>query len=372
MQNAPDSQQQNPQGSAQPPAYGYGQPMPPDGAPQPPAYGYGQPPTYGRPMPPYGLPQPPSGQQPMMPYGQATAPYGQPMMPYGQPMPFPPQRKKAYDHPVIATVLTILQYFAYSIVAGFILLIPFFFGSLSESHDTTAWLMSISLILQMFIGIAMGVVYQFRNRDSFDGMLGWAWPGLVMVLPVLGFVASNLYEGIAGGLSASTPLPVAIALAFSPGFAEEIVFRAIPCSNWMRVRDDEGSVIPCVLVTSLAFGLTHITNLAGGASLSSTLFQLVYATALGVLFSAVFLRCGSIWPCVIAHTAIDATAFAYMDFANMGIVSEDVTVDGTFLFAAAATVAILVFGLVLVRPSVRGRISALWSAKWHKGRPWQG
>ena len=327
--------------------------------PYPPAYGYGQPP-HGQPAPLYGPPQPPCMQS---------------MPPYGKPQSVSvrvPQRRRLYDRPVIATILTALQYFAYSIAAGVLVLMPIgltILSSPSGAADFPTWVTGIGLVLQLLVGIAMAVVYEFRNRFSFDGMLGWAWSGMAMASPALVLAACNLYEVIAKGLPASTPVPVAIAMAFSPGFAEEVVFRAIPCSNWMRVRGDGKSVIPCVLVTSLAFGLMHATNLFGGASLSTTLFQLAYATTLGILLSAVFLRTGSIWPCVIVHTTIDATAFVYSNLSDAGIVSEELAIDGVFLAAAALSVALAAIGFVLVRPSIRGRIEALWATKWHKGIP---
>lgn len=331
--------------------------------PQPPQQSYAQPAPAQE---PYGAPAPPN-----TPYGQQS--YGPPMPaqpPYGCP-PMPPRRRRgAYDLPVLATFLTILQYLAYGIVLGLAVILPLVLTGAAASQDV---LVAASLVPTLVAAMAMAVVYEGRNRRrrSFDGMLVWASKGLLMTAPAIAFAASNMAEGLAETGPPVTPLPVAIALAFIPGFAEEVVFRGIPCANWMRVRDGGCGVLPCVLVTSLAFGLMHGTNVLAGASVSSTLFQLVYATALGILLSAAFLRTGSIWPCIIVHTLIDASAFAFTDLASAAVIAEELSIDGYFVAAAAATVALAAIGFFLVRPSKHPEIGELWSRKWSKG-PHQG
>lgn len=225
---------------------------------------------------------------------------------------------------------------------------------------------SATLVLQclpsMVSSLGMLVVYQRRFAGEFDGMLRWSWPGLLLVLPSLSFAAVNLMELAAG--AEPNPLPPVLLMGLAPGISEEIVFRAIPASNWMRTSGREGDVVPCVLTTSAAFGLVHAANLMAGAVLSSTIFQIAYAFALGVFFCAVMLRTGSLWPTVVAHTVIDVTGMLFMDMGDAGVITEELTLDPVTMLFAAILVAVAVLGLYLVRPSRRSEVVRLWDEKW--------
>jgi membrane protease YdiL (CAAX protease family) len=75
------------------------------------------------------------------------------------------------------------------------------------------------------------------------------------------------------------------------GFLEELIFRGF---LFTALRKDSLKV--AVIVSSVTFGMGHIVNLLNGAPLGETLLQIVYATAAGFLFTAIFLRGGSLWP----------------------------------------------------------------------------
>jgi len=66
-----------------------------------------------------------------------------------------------------------------------------------------------------------------------------------------------------------------------------------------------------VIISSVTFGIGHIVNLLNGAAFLPTLLQIVYATAIGFLFTILFLKTGSLLPCIFAHSFVNASsAFA--------------------------------------------------------------
>ena len=90
------------------------------------------------------------------------------------------------------------------------------------------------------------------------------------------------------------------------GFLEELIFRGFLfralCKDNLKTA---------VIISAVTFGAGHIVNLLSGAELVSTLLQVVYAIAIGFTFTYLFLVSGSIWPCILCHSAINGlSAFA--------------------------------------------------------------
>ena len=97
------------------------------------------------------------------------------------------------------------------------------------------------------------------------------------------------------------------------GVAEESLFRGVVyelCSDIFGSSSRKG-VYTTLIVSSLIFGLSHLTNLlAPGISGISVVYQVVSAIALGFLLSAIKYRSGgSIWPVVFIHALIDGSSF---------------------------------------------------------------
>lgn len=272
----------------------------------------------------------------------------------------PAKRHRVYDHKILTFFWVIFVFFVLSNVIS--LVIVFGGQAVGIEFDLNR--------VGDYVGIATGLVmllwFHLKFRGEFQGILGWSTEGLRMALPALLFVGINLM----GFLETTdiNPIVPVLVMALSPGIAEEVIFRAIPCSNWMRVSCDERSILPNVLVSATIFGIVHGANLIAGAALSSTIFQVTYAFALGVFFAAVTLRCGSVWPTIIMHTLIDASGFLFMDMATNGIITDELEYGLDFYLTVAAAIILLLVGLYLIRPSKRGRIVKKWRAKWHKSQ----
>lgn len=100
-----------------------------------------------------------------------------------------------------------------------------------------------------------------------------------------------------------------------------------------------------VVLMSLADGLSQqlgvekLVTAPVGAALLPTLLQLVYACAVGFIFTVLFYKGGSLWPCMITHGVLNAlSAFA---------------VEGTeaagMLTAAALTVISVLYALWILK-----------------------
>lgn len=137
------------------------------------------------------------------------------------------------------------------------------------------------------------------KKAKFDGK------AYLCFVPLLLLVLPNVWGGPVMNLPAGeTALYIVSMLCV--GFLEEVIFRGFLFRAMQR-----DNVKAAVIVSSLTFGLGHIVNLLNGAAPGPTLLQIVYAAAAGFLFTVIFLRSGCLWPCIAAHSLVNAlSAFA--------------------------------------------------------------
>ena len=134
------------------------------------------------------------------------------------------------------------------------------------------------------------------------GLAGWAGNSRAMLwfIPLWMIACLNLF----GGFKPDYPVPGLIYAAVSMalvGFVEELLFRGF----LFRAMLKDSSVKAAVIVSSITFGLGHITNLFTGQDLMDTLTQMGFAIVVGFVFTLVFYKSGSLWPGILAHSFID-------------------------------------------------------------------
>ncbi len=90
------------------------------------------------------------------------------------------------------------------------------------------------------------------------------------------------------------------------GIFEEFLFRGI-LQDFIAslVKGKRRERLLTVFLTSAAFGLWHLFNLAGGANVGMTLLQVGYTFLVGAMLSAVVIKTGNLWLCVILHAIFD-------------------------------------------------------------------
>lgn len=124
-------------------------------------------------------------------------------------------------------------------------------------------------------------------------------------LPLIALVSVNLWWGIHLQMTPVETVLYIISM-LCVGFLEEIIFRGFLFKALCR-----DGLKTAIIVSSVTFGFGHIVNLLSGAELIPTLIQIVYAVATGFAFTLLFLKSGSLWPCILTHSAINAlSAFA--------------------------------------------------------------
>ena len=135
----------------------------------------------------------------------------------------------------------------------------------------------------------------------------------------------------------------ALIIALGAGFFEEYVFRGL----FLKLAFQDGirsskQVLGVVLLSALSFGLAHLGNLLTHQPLNSTLFQVYYATAIGIFYAAIYLRTGSLWWTIVLHCLID--------FASVLISQSTQAAPATSIWHFIFWLPLIALGLCLSRP----------------------
>lgn len=209
--------------------------------------------------------------------------------------------------------------------------------------------------------LAIGLFYIWF-KPSFDGMLKKKdlLKGLLLLLPVIIVHWCGSFVSWAQFGTASVFL--GFLRAFAPGFGEETAFRGLGVANYLRKDQTEKGVVTIFWLSSIVFGLAHISNALAGAPIMISIVQAAYAAGIGMVLGAVYLRTGNLWPAIIAHMSLDFLEFVRGDLGSSGGIMSNMGV-GDWITIAAGIIGI-VWGLYLIRPSKRAEIVELWKSKW--------
>ena len=156
--------------------------------------------------------------------------------------------------------------------------------------------------------VIAAAMFLFVNKYGLTeqyGLSGWAQNGKAMLwfFPLWIISCLNLFSGFKPDYPMPGLLYAAVSMALV-GFVEEMLFRGFLFKAMLK----DGNVKAAIIVSSVTFGLGHIMNLFTGQDLVETLNQMVFAIAIGFIFTMVYYKGGSLLPCILAHSIIDVTS----------------------------------------------------------------
>ncbi len=142
------------------------------------------------------------------------------------------------------------------------------------------------------------------------GLAGWAKNSRAVLwfIPLWFLSCMNLLSGFQHDYPVPGLFYAVVSMALV-GFAEELIFRGFLFKAMLK----DGNVKAAVIVSSVTFGMGHIINLFTGHELIATLIQVVFAVAMGFVFTLVFYKSGSLLPGILAHSFIDVTSVLASD-----------------------------------------------------------
>lgn len=195
-----------------------------------------------------------------------------------------------------------------------------------------------TLVFHLLLSAAMLAWIRKTGLMAYYGLCAATLPSarFLYYIPLAVLASCNLWFGAAQNLP---PLETALYMCsmLCVGFLEEVVFRGFLFKAMSR-----DNVTSAIIVSSLTFGIGHIINLfnGSGAELLATLCQVVSAIAFGFLFVIIFHRGGSLLPCILTHSILNALSV----FANEAVITPTVQIGFSAvltLIAASYTVILL-------------------------------
>ena len=128
-----------------------------------------------------------------------------------------------------------------------------------------------------------------------------AWPEKAArywyFLPMIVLATGNLWGGVQLAYSGFAQVLAVLSMLLI-GFVEEVLFRGFLFKALLKKDGEKAAII----VSAVTFGIGHIVNLLNGKALGETLFQIVFAVALGFVLVILFHRTGSLIPCILFHS----------------------------------------------------------------------
>lgn len=178
--------------------------------------------------------------------------------------------------------------------------------SLADSISETVGILKVItapvallLALFLFFWIKKNSLQKYYGLQKIDQI---NYRHYLYFLPLIILSTANLWNGIAIHDS-FLEIALFIVCMGSVGFLEEVIFR-----GFLFKALSKRNVRSAIIISSVTFGLGHIVNLLNGAAFLPTMLQIGYATAIGFLFTILFLKSRILLPGILAHVAINATS----------------------------------------------------------------
>ena len=235
---------------------------------------------------------------------------------------------------VLRTMIALLILLAFFFVQGAAAVAGHLEGTTSALvRGSIIWLLVICTLLYFAVRHKSISVLGFRRpkEDSSKKLL--------FCIPLIVVALSHFVAGPASGLSIGL-FGADLFLTLSIGMAEEIYFRGIICNMWL----EEGKV-RAMVISSVLFGISHLMNIAGGAGVLATFLQICFAFIYGLVFALIFIRSGSLIPCILLHALHDMCSF----------VSADGTVTVNVVLGALQTLILVMYLIYLMKEELDRR-----------------
>ena len=182
---------------------------------------------------------------------------------------------------------------------------------------------SIWMTLTLFLFAAGITVFVKTNHlEGKYGLTGWpeSTKRYLYFLPLWIITCGNLWGGISPAHKGAAQLFAVLSMLLV-GYVEEMLFRGF----LFKALIPKNGIVAAVIISSVTFGMGHIVNLLTGQGNLETIVQIIYAVSLGFLFTLVFYKSGSLFPCIASHSLIDV-------FSRFAVPSE--AVDRIYVIAA--------------------------------------
>ena len=181
-----------------------------------------------------------------------------------------------------------------------ILIVVYVVGSTLMNKVSEA--VGTEFLAEAVFGIALfAVISVFIAKNGLKEHLGLCKPEvpagkMLFYIPLVLIASVGIIFGFAPQYESVTLVVHTVYMIFV-GFLEEIIFRGFLFRGMAK-----NNMTAAIIVSAVTFGIGHIVNLLNGYDIASSLMQIVFAVAVGFLLVFIFIRTGSLVPCIVFHS----------------------------------------------------------------------
>ncbi len=192
---------------------------------------------------------------------------------------------------------------------------------LKELNEGTRIFLLVTTIVFQWVIFCLNYLAVFLENTGLRGvglrrirLLDFAWGAsfflaALLILSGLAWVMARVGLELPGETALLIPTdPVGrviwVLVSFTAGFCEEIAFRGYLLTRIRLLLKSQSWLVPTA-ISSILFGLCHSYQGIAG---------MLLITVYGVMFALLYIRTGTLWPCIIAHFFQDVMyAFVPLD-----------------------------------------------------------
>jgi uncharacterized protein len=240
-----------------------------------------------------------------------------------------------------------------AITAAFIGATLFFVSISASRFSDPAAEEYVAAIARVILAVVAIFALRQSRSDALKSPTARAWwiilPVAIyslIVYPLLftGTLALNLSDpNLASGVACN---------GFAAGALEELVFRGLILSLWLRSGLENQSLNNAwraIVVSALFFSLPHALNLFAGHAEGRVIAQLVWSFLLGMVFACLRIVGRSIWPVAILHGVMNA--FVHVN--RLGVEVRPSVLGAVAL--ACAPLPLCLYAAILLHKEVRSK-----------------
>ena len=276
------------------------------------------------------------------------------------------KEKKQRSHKI--TEKAPLLAIAFWIIFAFVLEIVLdgLFKSFVPSDGTKTGIDMIGNISSIFMSILLMILMKVWYSPQYKGTLKSGLPFKLTLLVMGPMIIKSVVILIIQLFQFNfwfDPSLYNIVKALAAGFWEECVFRVTVIPIAMGFLKTEKKIWLLPAISGVIFGIMHMVNNNGGATLTNTLTQALVTTLDGFFYGALFVVTGSAFPGIILHSVYDFICFAGDRSLTNGIMTTSLQ-TWEIIFNIVLSLLIFAGGVMIIRKVGKNKILSVWREKW--------
>ena len=215
---------------------------------------------------------------------------------------------------------------------------------------------------------------EYRGSFAFNPLSDQKLVLIICIIILLDWILNFLSIFITGTLCGPTVLNTGIAAM--AGFCEETAFRGLPVSVCMRAdviryaeegqdaQRDRKAIVLAAGFSTFMFAVVHLSNLAMGADVLTTLLEQVpFCIGFGAVTAAIYLRTGNLLFTIVMHFVHDIISMCTTEIESGVMVAQLNNVE--LICNLGLSLILLVFAILLLHGHTED-IMEVWKERWSR------